>query len=204
MIPLALAHRLLQPGSKQGTNGGAFLGSENTSFPQKFRFDFQCNIGLHICTYSRAALLYVLSSRRSTASTARRELRTLELGAAAQVQILFAHWGIVPYEEPRFYSFGGAEVFPVAWAHGSRHEPTSTYMRSFAAWEPGLYDVTQGDMDVICLPLTDTTGATIGTFNCYIPSGTNGVLSMSNSSYEPAYAATTGWIGRRNPRLNIP
>src|SRR5438132_8604403 len=70
MIPLALAHCLLQPGSKQGTNGGAFLSSENTSFPQKLRFDFQCNLGLHICTYSRAALFYVLSSGRSTASTA--------------------------------------------------------------------------------------------------------------------------------------
>src|SRR5437879_617883 len=79
MIPLALAHCLLQPGRKQGTNGGAFLGSENTSFPQKFRFDFQCNIGLHICTYSRAALFYVLSSGRSTASTARRELRIVVL-----------------------------------------------------------------------------------------------------------------------------
>src|SRR5437879_7516504 len=80
MIPLALAHCLLQPGSKQGTNGGAFLGSENTSFPQKFRFDFQCNIGLHICTYSRAALFCVLSSGRSTASTARRELRIVTGG----------------------------------------------------------------------------------------------------------------------------
>src|SRR5882762_10482009 len=79
MIPLALAHCLLQPGSKQGTNGGAFLGSENTSFPQKFRFDFQCNIGLHICTYSRAALFYVLSSGRSTASTARRPWRILKI-----------------------------------------------------------------------------------------------------------------------------
>ena len=36
--------------NRQGTNEGAFLGSENASFPQKFRFDFQCNIGLHICT----------------------------------------------------------------------------------------------------------------------------------------------------------
>jgi len=54
-------------------------------------------------------------------------------------------------------------------------------------------DVTLGDMDVNCLPLTDSTGATIGTFNCYLPSGTNGVLSLSNSSYEPAYSATKGW-----------
>src|SRR5437660_12350932 len=75
MIALALAHCLLQPGSKQGTNGRAFLGSENTSFPRKLRFDSQCNIGLHICTYSRVALFYVLISGRPTASSACGELR---------------------------------------------------------------------------------------------------------------------------------
>ena len=32
-----------------------------------------------------------------------------------------------------------------------------------------------------------------GTHNCYIPSGTNGVLSTSTSSYQPAYATNTGW-----------
>jgi len=56
-----------------------------------------------------------------------------------------------------------------------------------------FYNVTLGDMDVNCVPLTDSTGAVIGTFNCFIPSGTNGVLSLSNSSYEPAYSATKGW-----------
>src|SRR5437879_13071714 len=86
MIPLALAHCLLQPGSKQGTNGGAFLGSENTSFPQKFRFDFQCNIGLHICTYSRAAVFCVLSSRRSTASAARRALLIVVLDSPSSFE----------------------------------------------------------------------------------------------------------------------
>ena len=46
-----------------------------------------------------------------------------------------------------------------------------------------FYDVTQGDMDVNC------TGAN----NCYTPSGANGVLSTSNSAYQPAYGTTTGW-----------
>jgi len=46
-----------------------------------------------------------------------------------------------------------------------------------------FYDVTLGDMDVNCT----------GTHNCYRPSGTNGVLSTSNSSYQPAYGTTTGW-----------
>jgi subtilase family serine protease len=56
-----------------------------------------------------------------------------------------------------------------------------------------FHDITLGDMDVNCLPLTDSTGAIIATINCYIPSGTNGVLSLSNSRYEPAYPATKGW-----------
>jgi subtilase family serine protease len=55
-----------------------------------------------------------------------------------------------------------------------------------------FYDVTLGDNDVNCLPLV-ADNVTIGTFNCYIPSGTNGVLSVSNTSYQPAYVATTGY-----------
>ncbi len=46
-----------------------------------------------------------------------------------------------------------------------------------------FYDVTQGDMDVNCT----------GTHNCYRPSGTNGVLSTSTTSYAPAYKTGTGW-----------
>lgn len=46
-----------------------------------------------------------------------------------------------------------------------------------------FYDVKQGDIDVNCT----------GTTNCYRPSGTNGVLSTSSSSYLPAYGTTTGW-----------
>jgi subtilase family serine protease len=46
-----------------------------------------------------------------------------------------------------------------------------------------FYDVTQGDMDVPCM----------GTNNCYLPSGTIGVLSTSNTAYEPAYGTATGW-----------
>jgi subtilase family serine protease len=46
-----------------------------------------------------------------------------------------------------------------------------------------FYDVTSGDMDVNCT----------GKVNCYLPSGTNGVLSTSSSSYLPAYKTGTGW-----------
>jgi len=46
-----------------------------------------------------------------------------------------------------------------------------------------FYDVTQGDMDVNCS----------GTHSCYLPSGHYGVLSTSDSAYDPAYTTTTGW-----------
>jgi subtilase family serine protease len=48
-----------------------------------------------------------------------------------------------------------------------------------------FYDVTLGDMDVNCR----------GTHNCFFgPNpGTEGVLSTSNTSYQPAFSAATGW-----------
>ena len=38
-------------------------------------------------------------------------------------------------------------------------------------------------MDVNCL----------GPFNCYTPSGTNGVLSVKSKAYAKAYNSTLGW-----------
>ncbi|MGB6875593.1 MAG: kelch repeat-containing protein [Candidatus Acidiferrales bacterium] len=51
-----------------------------------------------------------------------------------------------------------------------------------------FYDVTQGDMDVPC-------STSVTTNDCYLPSGTYGVLSTTSSSYAPAYSAETslGW-----------
>ncbi|HKV62229.1 MAG TPA: protease pro-enzyme activation domain-containing protein [Candidatus Acidoferrum sp.] len=46
-----------------------------------------------------------------------------------------------------------------------------------------FYDVTLGDVDVNCT----------GTHNCYLPSGTAGVLSTSSTSFAPAYGTSTGW-----------
>jgi subtilase family serine protease len=46
-----------------------------------------------------------------------------------------------------------------------------------------FYDVTLGDIDVNCT----------GKQNCYVPSGTNGVLSTATTSYAPAYSTGTGW-----------
>lgn len=46
-----------------------------------------------------------------------------------------------------------------------------------------FYDVTQGDIDVNCT----------GSNNCFLPSGFEGVLSKSNSSFQPAFGANVGW-----------
>ncbi|HKV53858.1 MAG TPA: protease pro-enzyme activation domain-containing protein [Candidatus Binataceae bacterium] len=46
-----------------------------------------------------------------------------------------------------------------------------------------FYDVTQGDIDVNCT----------GSYDCYLPSGTNGVLSTSVNSFQSAYRTTSGW-----------
>jgi subtilase family serine protease len=44
-------------------------------------------------------------------------------------------------------------------------------------------DVTLGDMDIPCT----------GTVNCFLDGGAIGVLSTSNTAYQPAYPATPGW-----------
>jgi len=55
-----------------------------------------------------------------------------------------------------------------------------------------FHDVTLGDNAVDCTFLIDD-GVNYGKFNCYLPSGAYGVLSLSNTSYEPAYPATPAW-----------
>ena len=46
-----------------------------------------------------------------------------------------------------------------------------------------FYDVVLGDNDVNCL----------GDFDCFLPDGTNGVLSRKDSSYQPAFRARQGY-----------
>ncbi len=46
-----------------------------------------------------------------------------------------------------------------------------------------FYDVTQGDITVLCTGLN----------NCYNSGGTYGSLSVSDTSFQPAYPATLGW-----------
>jgi hypothetical protein len=52
-----------------------------------------------------------------------------------------------------------------------------------------FYDVTQGDMDLPCSDSNVNCFDTSGRF----PNGVIGVLSTSNSAYQPAFASTTGW-----------
>jgi subtilase family serine protease len=52
-----------------------------------------------------------------------------------------------------------------------------------------FYDITQGDNDGVCMAGSD--GITLT--NCYLPSGTYGVLSTFNSANQPAYNTGTGW-----------
>ena len=47
-----------------------------------------------------------------------------------------------------------------------------------------FHDITQGDNVVACAA---------GTRNCYAPSGSVGVLSLSATTYEPAFQAAAGW-----------
>jgi subtilase family serine protease len=57
-----------------------------------------------------------------------------------------------------------------------------------------FHDVTFGDNDVNCRTLTNrATGAVIGTFDCFLDGEPNGVLSLSNNSYEPSYTAKRGY-----------
>jgi subtilase family serine protease len=46
-----------------------------------------------------------------------------------------------------------------------------------------FHDVAEGDIDVNC----------VGSFNCYKPSGTNGVLSTTSKAYSKAYGSKEGW-----------
>jgi hypothetical protein len=78
---------------------------------------------------------------------------------------------------PTYYLIAAAE-------YGAAGSPAcDSSLGNAAAASCIFYDVTQGDIDVNCS----------GSQNCYTPSGTNGVLSTSNSEFSPAYPAGAGW-----------
>jgi hypothetical protein len=79
--------------------------------------------------------------------------------------------------DPVYYSLAASE-----YGSGGNSDCNSTLGNRVAS-TCIFYDVTLGDMDVPCK----------GSVNCYLPSGTYGVLSTSNSAYQPAYGTHVGW-----------
>ncbi len=80
--------------------------------------------------------------------------------------------------DPILYQLANAEF-------GSTGAPSCNASRgNHIAGDCIFRDVTEGDMDVPCFA---------GTTDCYAPSGATGVLSRSESVYQPAFGARTGW-----------
>lgn len=90
-------------------------------------------------------------------------------------------WGRQGNPNPTYYAIAAAE-FGSSGTTACNSSTMPVFPRNIAT-ACVFYDVTLGDIDVNCT----------GTNNCYLPSGTNGVLSTSNSSYQPAYPAASGW-----------
>ena len=100
---------------------------------------------------------------------------------AAIQSLVTQKWGRQGNPNPTYYAIAAAEF----GSSGSSacNSSTMPVFRRGQATACVFYDVTLGDMDVNCT----------GSNNCYLPSGTNGVLSTSNSSYQPAFTTTPGW-----------
>lgn len=82
----------------------------------------------------------------------------------------------------RYYALAAAEYGPT----GS--STCNSTLGNGAASSCVFYDVTLGDNDANCQAHSGGTK-----YNCYLPSGSIGVLSTDNNSYQPAYPTTTGW-----------
>jgi subtilase family serine protease len=86
-------------------------------------------------------------------------------------------WGRQGNPNPVYYRLAAQE-------YGRRGNPAcNSSRRDKIARYCIFHNVTIGDTDVPCT----------GGYNCYLPGGTNGVLSKSNGSYEPAFIAGAGW-----------
>ena len=84
---------------------------------------------------------------------------------------------------PRYYALAAAEYGPTG---SSACDSTQGAASSSACI---FHDVTLGDNDANCQAHSGATGKV----NCYLPSGSIGVQSTSNSAYQPGYPTTTGW-----------
>jgi subtilase family serine protease len=83
---------------------------------------------------------------------------------------------------PRYYALANAE-------YGASGSSTCNSTNGNGVGSSCIfYDVTLGDNIANCQAHS---GGTL--YNCYLPSGLVGVLSTSNSAYQPAYMTGTGW-----------
>ena len=118
------------------------------------------------------------------------EYSSLQLVRLRWYVVRFAHNGRRPstYQSEHRKQFGQSDPYLLlarCTEYGTAGNTScNSSLGSDVAGSYVLNDVTQGDMDVNCA----------GTHNCYIPSGTNGVLSASTSSYQPAYATNPAGI----------
>jgi len=102
--------------------------------------------------------------------------------AAIQALVVQHKGSLQGNPNPRYYALATAEYGPSGSSTcNSTNGPTGTSACIF-------HDVTLGDNDSYC---TANRNGTL--YNCYLPSGTFGVQSTSNSAYQPAYLTGTGW-----------
>jgi subtilase family serine protease len=101
--------------------------------------------------------------------------------AAIQALVVQHKGSLQGNPNPRYYALAATEYGPTGSASCNSSEGAASGNSCI------FHDVTLGDIDVNCKALRGTL------YNCYLPSGTNGVLSTSNSAYQPAYPTTTGW-----------
>jgi subtilase family serine protease len=103
--------------------------------------------------------------------------------AAIQAMVVQHKGSLQGNPDPRYYALAAAEYGPT----GSSACNSSLGNASSSACI--FHDVTLGDNDANCQAHSGATGKV----NCYLPSGSIGVLSTSNAAYQPAYKTTTGW-----------
>jgi subtilase family serine protease len=83
---------------------------------------------------------------------------------------------------PRYYALAATEY------GASGNSACNSTLGNGSASSCIFHDVTLGDIDSDCQAHSGGTK-----YNCYLPSGTYGVLSTNNSAYAPAYSTTPGW-----------
>ena len=88
---------------------------------------------------------------------------------------------------PRYYALAAAEYGP----SGSASCNSSKGASSGASCV--FHDVTLGDNDSNCQPKPNNETHTTTLNNCFLSTGAIGVLSTSNTAFQPAYLTTTGW-----------